>query len=254
MEFNQLLTKVNIELTRVKIKRAIGRDGLIIHFNGAIEELDKSINVFVERLREIYGMHFPEMDRIVSDHQRFAEIIEKYGSREKIEDPDLKQFAGKSMGIDLDEGDIKGIQMYAGKILELFAFRKELAGYLEKVVKEIAPNFTELAGVTLSAKMIAKAGGIGKLARMPSSTIQLIGAEKALFRFLRGRGKSPRFGILYNHPLIQNAPEKLKGRVARVLASKLSIAVKMDFYSKKYQADKLKQELEKRIKDIMSSR
>jgi len=254
VEFNQLLTKVNIELTKVKIKRAIERDGLIIYFNGAIEELDKSINIFVERLREIYGMHFPEMDRIVSDHEKFAKIVERFGSREKIEDPELKQLARKSMGMDLKDEDIKTIQLFAGKIVELYKFREEMEKYLERLVKEIAPNFTELASVTISAKLISKAGGIEKLARMPSSTVQLIGAERALFRFLHGKGKSPRFGILYNHPLIQNAPEKLKGRIARVLASKLSIAAKMDFYSKEYKADKLKQELQKRVKEILSSK
>lgn len=252
--FNQLLTKVNIELTKVKIKRAIGRDGLIIHFNGAIEELDKSINVFVERLREIYGMHFPEMDRVVSDHEKFAKTVETFGSREKIENPELKQFAQNSMGIDLKDDDIKTIQLFASKIVELYQFREEIEKHLEKLVKEIAPNFTELAGVAVSAKLIAKAGGIEKLARMPSSTVQLIGAERALFRFLHGKGKSPRFGILYNHHLIQNAPEKLKGRIARVLASKLSIAAKMDFYSKEYKADKLKQELQNKVKEILSSK
>ncbi|TAL48247.1 hypothetical protein EPN87_01000, partial [archaeon] len=83
-EFNQLLSKVNIELTKVKIKRAIGRDSLVIQTNRTIEELDKSINVFMERLREFYGLHFPEMDRAVDSHEKFAKLVEKYGSREKM--------------------------------------------------------------------------------------------------------------------------------------------------------------------------
>lgn len=254
IEFNQLLTKVNLELTKVKIKKAIERDSLIIQANGAIEELDKSINIFVERLREFYSLHFPEMDRIVRDHEKFAKIIEKFGSREKIEDPELKQFAEKSMGADFKEEDIKILQLFAGRILELYKLRKELSKYLENLLKEVAPNFSELAGPMLAAKLIAKAGGLEKLAKMPSSTVQLLGAEKALFRFLRGKGKSPRFGLIYSSPLIQNAPEKLKGRVARVLASKLSIAAKMDYYSKEYKADKLKQELQERVKEILSSK
>jgi nucleolar protein 56 len=252
VEFNQLLTKVNLELTKVKIKRAIERDRLIIQTNGAIEDLNKSINIFVERLREFYGLHFPEMDRIISNHEKYVKTISKFGSREKIEDRELKDLAQKSMGIDLKEEDIKIIQFFADKILELYELRENLSKYLEKLVKEIAPNFSEIAGPMLAAKLIAKAGGLGKLAKMPSSTVQLLGAEKALFRFLHGKGKSPRFGIIFNHPMIQNAPERLKGRVARVLASKLSIAAKMDCYSKEYKADKLKQELEKKVKKILS--
>ncbi len=253
-EFNQLMTKVNLELTKVKIKKAIERDSLILQVNGAIEEIDKSINILIERLREWYGLYFPEMDRIVSDHKKFAKIVEQFGSRKNITEPELAQFKEKSMGADLTEEDVKIIQPFAGRILELYKLRENLAKYLEKLLKEIAPNFSELAGPMLAAKLISKAGRLEKLAKMPSSTIQLLGAEKALFRFLHGKGRSPRFGIIFAHQLIQNAPEKLRGRVARVLASKLSIAAKMDFYSKEYKGDRLKQQLQKRVKEILSSK
>lgn len=254
VEFNQLLTKVNIELTKVKIKRAIERDSLILQANGAVDELDKSINIFVERLREWYSLHFPEMDRIVDNHEKFARLIEKFGTREKIDDPELKPFIEKSMGADFIEEDIKTIQLFASKILELYKLRADISKYLEKLLKELAPNFTELAGNMLASKLISKAGGLEKLARMPSSTVQLLGSEKALFRYLHGQGKSPRFGLLYNHQMIQNAPEHLKGRIARVLASKLSIAAKMDQYAKEYRGDKLKRELQERVKEILSSK
>jgi nucleolar protein 56 len=254
VEFNQLLTKVNLELTKVKIKKAIERDSLIIQANGAVDELDKSINVFVERLREFYGLHFPEMDRAISSHEKYAKIVEKYGLREKIDDPELKQFTQNSMGTEFTEEDLKAVQSLATQVLFLYKLRENLSKYLEKLLKEVAPNFSELAGPMLAAKLITKAGGLDKLARMPSSTVQLLGSEKALFRFLHGRGKSPRFGLLFNHPLIQNAPEKLKGRVARALASKLSIAAKMDYYSKKYNADEMKKQLQERVKEILSSK
>jgi nucleolar protein 56 len=253
-EFNQLLTKVNLELTKVKIKKAVERDSLIIQTNGAIEELDKSINILVERLREFYGLHFPEMDRLIPDHEKYAKIIERFGSRQSIDYPELSQFKEKSMGVDLTEDDIKIIQSLAIQILSLYKLRESMSNYLEKLLKEVAPNFSELAGTVLAAKLIARAGGLDKLAKMTSSTIQLLGAEKALFRYLHGKGKSPRFGILFNHQLVQNAPEKLKGRIARVLASKLSIAAKMDYYSKEYKADKLKQEIQERVKEILSSK
>lgn len=255
-EFNQLFSKVNIELTRLKIKKAIERDNLIIQVNGALDEIDKSLNVFTERLREIYGLHFPEIDRIVTDHEKFSKLVEKFGLREKIEDPELKQFAKKSMGMDFREEDIKAAQAFASEIISLFKLRGELTKYLEKNLKEIAPNLTEIAGPMLTAKLISKAGGLEKLARMASSTIQLLGSERALFRFLHGKGKipSPKYGYIVTHSLVQNSPPELRGKVARLLASKLSIAAKMDYFSKEYKADKLKKELQERVKEILSSK
>ncbi len=254
VEFNQFFSKFSIELARIKIKKSISRDAIVSQVNGAIEEVDKSINIFVERIREWYGLHFPEMDRLISNHEKFVKLIVKFGSREKIEDTDLEYFKEKSMGMDFNMEDIKIVQEFANQILELYKLRESLVKYLEKILREIAPNFTELAGPILAAKFISRAGGLEKLAKMASSTIQLLGAEKALFRHLRGKGKSPRFGILFSHPLIQNSPEKLKGKIARVLASKLYIATKIDFYSKKYVAESLKKDLEKRVKEIQKSK
>jgi len=251
-EFNQLLTKVNVEMTKVEIKKAVGRDNFIIQANGAIEEIDKAVNVLSERLREWYGLHFPEMDRVVDNHEKYAKIVEKFGSREKIEDAELNFFKEKSMGAELREEDAAIIQNFAARIVELYALRNELSKYLERNLKETAPNFTDIATPMLAAKLIAKAGGLEKVARMASSTIQLIGAERALFRYLHGKGKSPKFGILFNHPLIQAAPENMKGKVARLVASKLSIAAKIDFYSKEYRGEKLKQKLYQRVKEISS--
>lgn len=255
-EFNQLLTRVNLELTKVKIKKSIGRDSLVIQANGAIEELDKSANIFIERLREFYGLHFPEMDRMVSSHEKYAKIVEKYGSRENIEDPDLKQVAQKSMGIDLNEEDMKAAQSLATQILYLYKLRENMSKYLEKLLKDVAPNFSSLAGPLLTAKLISKAGGLDKIAKMASSTIQLLGAERALFRHLHSRGKtkSPKYGIIFSHNLIQNAPQDKRGRIARLLSSKLSIAAKIDYYSKEYKADPLKKDMEERVKEILSSK
>ncbi len=254
IEFNQLLTKVNLELTKVKIKKAVTRDSFIIQANGAIEEIDKAVNILSERLREWFGLNFPEMDRAVSNHEAYAKLVQKFGQRKNFEDPELNHFKDNSMGADLSEEDEKIIREYAGKILEMYKAREELSEYMEKTMKEVAPNFTDIAGSTIGAKLIAKAGGLEKLSKMASSTIQLLGAEKSLFRFLHGKGKSPRFGILYNHPFVIKSPEKHKGKIARLVAAKLSIAAKMDYYSKEYRGDKLKKELEKKVKEILSSK
>jgi len=253
-ELNALISKVNIELTKIRIKKAIGRDALIVQVNGAIDELDKSINILVERLREWYGLHFPEMDRIIEKHEKFAEIIEKFGSREDIEHPELSHFKEKSMGMDLKPVDIKAVKEFAKDILELYKAREELEKYSEQLLDEVSPNLKALAGPVLAAKLIALAGGLERLARMPSSTIQLLGAEKALFRHLHGRGKSPKHGIIIMHQYIQRASLEHRGKLARVISSKLSIAAKIDFYSKDNRSKEMLADLEKKVKEILKSK
>lgn len=253
-ELNNFLVKTNIELSKVKIKRAISRDNLVIQSIGAIEELDKATNILIERLREWYGLHFPEMDRIISSHERYAKIVEKFGLRNNISEKELDDLRNKSMGAELKDFDVEPIQNFAKQINDLYRLREQISEYVEKILNEVAPNLRALAGPQLAAKLIAKAGGLEKLAKSPSSLIQLIGAEKALFRYLHGHGKSPKFGILFSHPLIQNAPAEHKGKIARILAAKLSMAIKIDYYSKEYKADNLKKDLEERVKEILSSK
>lgn len=251
-EFNQFLTKLNVELTKVKIRKAVGRDSLIMQAIGATEELDKSLNILIERLREWYGLHFPEMDRIITNHETFAKIVENFGNRKNIEYDEVKKIKNDSMGIELNEEDTKTIQEMAKQITELYSLREKIAKYIDKTLKEVAPNMREIAGPMLAAKLIAKAGGLEKIAKSASSTIQLLGSEKALFRFLHGKGKSPKYGIIFSHPLIQNAPFEKKGKMARILAAKLSLAAKVDFYSHEDRSEKMKKDLNEKVKEVLS--
>lgn len=253
-EFNQFFTKATIELAKVRIKRAVQRDSLIVQTNGALEDLDKSINIYMERLREWYGLHFPEMDRAISNHEKFATLVSKFGKRDNISDSEIDQFKKGSMGADFSEDDIQMMQEFATRILELYKLREDMTKYVENVLKQVAPNLLDLAGVSLAMKLIAKSGGLKKLSRMPSSTVQLIGAEKALFRFLHGKGKSPRHGIIFSHPLIQSAKDNQRGKMARLIASKLSIASKLDYYSKEYKGEKIKKEMMEKAKEILSKK
>jgi nucleolar protein 56 len=255
-EFNQFVTKVNIELTKSEIKKAIKKDSIVIQVTRAIEELDKTINIFVERLREWFSLHFPEMDKAVENHERFVKLVEKYGSRERIEDGELKKLALNSMGIEFTENDILAVQSFAAELNKLYSLRNNLTKYLESLLKEVSPNFLEIAGINVASKLIAKAGGLEKLAKMTSNKIQLLGSEKALFRFLHSKGKAkpPKYGIIFSHPLIQNAPEEKKGKIARLLASKLSMAVKIDFFSKEDKSKELKRDLEEKVKEVLQSK
>ncbi|MDI6807278.1 MAG: hypothetical protein QMD14_05770 [Candidatus Aenigmarchaeota archaeon] len=251
IEFNQLITNVNIELTKEKIRKVFERDSLVIQANNAVEELDKTINILIERLRELYSLHFPELDKAISSHEKFAKIVEELGAREKMVEPELKELAEKSVGAEFREEDIKVAQAIAKQIINLLNLRNETTNYMERNLKEVAPNFTELATPQIAAKLMARAGGLEKIAKMSASAIQLLGAERSLFRYLRGKGRGPRFGILALHPLVQGSSEQHKGRVARAVASKLSIAARIDYYSKKYRADELKKELMDKVKEIL---
>lgn len=253
VDLNKQLTGIGVELTKRRIKEAVKKDKIIIQAVDAIDEIDKSLNIFTARLREWYGLHFPEMERDVEKHERFVKLVSEYGLRKNIDEKELKQIAKTSMGIDLSEKDEVILKEYATKIKELYKLRQHLEKYVDNVLKEIAPNLQEIAGGLLAARLIALTGSLEKLAKKPSSTIQLLGAEKALFRFLHGRGRSPKYGLLFTHQLIQNAPLKKRGKVARILASKLSIAAKIDFYGKKVKSAELKKNLDERIKKIMGS-
>jgi len=248
---NESAVSFGLEFTRQATKQNVKMDRIIIQAVNAIDEMDKSLNIFMARLREWYGLHFPEMEAVVDSHEKFVKIVSKSGLRENIQEKDFVALAKESMGIDLSEIDEKIIKEYAEKIKELYKLRADIEKYIEGVMVEIAPNSSVVGGPVLTARLIALAGGLDRLSKKPSSTIQLLGAEKALFRFLRGRGRSPKHGILYQHPYVQKAPMAKKGKVARIVAAKLNMAIKMDRYGKEDRSEKLKKDLEKRFKEVM---
>ncbi|MCX8178519.1 MAG: hypothetical protein N3D75_01665 [Candidatus Aenigmarchaeota archaeon] len=248
-DINEYLTKFGIELTRMRIKKNVKKDRIAMEVIDAIDEIDKSINIYVARIREWYGLHFPEFEKQVDKHEKFIKLIATFGSRDKIED--FSDLAKGSMGLDFNERDENIVKEYASAIYNMYKLREKMEKYLEDLLKEISPNFSALAGPLLAARLIALAGGFDKLAKKPSSTIQLLGAEKALFRYLHGHGKSPKHGVLFTHNLIQQAPMNKRGKIARVIASKLSIAIKMDYYGSGDSSEELKRDLNERIQKIL---
>lgn len=236
-ELNEFLSSFSIALSKRSLAGAIGRDRLVVQSVRSLDDLTRAVNVFLERLYEWYSLHYPEMKNI-----NVKETVIKYGRRENI--PAFKN----STGIDLDEEDEKAVVEFAKIIDDLEREKKTLEKYITLAMKETAPNFSSLIDPLLAARLMAVAGSLEKLARMPASTIQLLGAERALFRHLHKKGKSPKYGIIYNSPLIQNAPNENKGKVARILSSKLMLAARIDYYSGRDDSERLKTELYEEIK------
>lgn len=256
--------KVSIELAKLKVKKIIeNRDLLAAQSIQTVDDLDKSLNVLISRIREWYGLHFPELDRLIDKHETFARLIVNLGNRKnfieknleeeglpKNKSKTLSEVALLSMGADISDEDLSKIQTLSNKILELYDLRKSLEVYVDLIMDEIAPNTKAIGGSLLGARLIALAGGLINLAKLPASTIQVLGAEKALFRSLKTKARPPKHGIIFQHPSIHDAKRWQRGKIARALAGKLSIAARIDAFRGKYAANGLISDLEKRLDEI----
>lgn len=241
-QFNRLLRDIQISRTRDEIKSSVEKDKVVAQAVSALQDLRRMSNELSERLREWYGLYYPEMD--IEENEKYAELVAELESREEFED------YGGSMGVDLDRVDIEALRSFADRVKSVHDEIERLRDYLEEVMEDVAPNLTHLIGSEMAAQLISLAGSLEKLARMPSSKIQLLGAEKALFRHLKGGGKPPKHGIIYNHPYIQQTPGDKRGKAARAIASKLMMAARTDNYTGKFKGEKYKEELEKDLEEI----
>jgi nucleolar protein 56 len=238
-EFNNFLSRLALLISKKRMKSAIGRDRLIIQASCALDDMTKIVNLLFERIEEWYSLHYPELKFT----QKNLDDVLKYGRRDDF--PGFKE----SVGIELTESDEVMLLDYAKMVKLVSDEKNKLEKYIKSSMKEIAPNLSSLIDTLLAARLLSLAGSLEKLSRMTASTIQLLGAEKALFRHLRKKGKSPKYGILYNDSRIQNAEEGKRGKIARIISSKLMLAARLDFYSGRYE-EKLKKELEEDIKNI----
>ena len=255
---------VGVALTRLRIQEQSGaRDKMIIQAIESLDDIDKVINLLVSRLREWYSLHFPELDEILPKHQQYVAFVKAVGPRENVSEEKLKSLglpegkiekiiraAETSMGAPLGKFDADIIMKLASEISDLYRLREQIEDYLEMAMDEVAPNLKALVGAKLGARLLSLAGGLKELAMMPASTIQVLGAEKALFRHLRSGAKPPKHGVIFQYPAINRSPWWQRGKIARALAGKLAIAARVDYFSGEYIAEELKQEIEQRIQEI----
>ena len=233
----------NLVLTKKALKQSVADDTLITQAISSIQELDKITNILAKRLREWYGWYFPELSQQCSAHEKFVELIATK-SREEL----MKEISqNETMGADFSAIHIEEMRQLAVQIHALYQLRRHHELYLEQTMKQYCPNLMELAGVTIGAQLIELGKSLKHLALLPSSTIQLLGAEKALFRHLKTGSRSPKHGIIINHPLIQNAKWKDRGKMARSLADKLSLCARLDYFKGEFKAPEYRKELEKKI-------
>ncbi len=261
-EADKLAREVNLILTRQKLRaEAAERDKLVIRAIGVLNELDKFTNILSGLIREWYSTHFPELDRLVPEHQTYLKLVLELGSREKfsqaavkgaveLPDEDVARIAdavGSSLGGPFDELDINVLRDCAREVFALYELRERVAEHTDKLMAQVAPNLRTVVGGLIGARLISLAGGLEKLARQPASTLQVLGAEKALFRSLRTRAKPPKHGVIYQYPEVRGAPRWQRGKIARALAGKLSIAARVDAMSGEFVGDKLTADIKARI-------
>ena len=253
-----------VELARRSVQEASSRRDLMIQQAVlTLDDLEKTFNLFANRLREWYGYHFPELSSIIAESDLYVRLVASFGSRvnflaqklkedgigeEKAEQ--LYQAAQTSMGASLQKEDLEEIVSFAEALLQMYKSRKELEDYLEKVMRQVAPNTLELTGSTLGARLIAATGSVENLAKRSSSTIQVLGAEKALFRSLKSGSRPPKHGLIFQQKDIHQAPRWQRGKIARALAGKIAIAARIDAYRGEYRGPELCQDFQKRVKEI----
>ena len=213
----------NIALTRIAIRNSVNNDNLIIQTVNSIGEIDKAANMIIKRLREWYELYLPEFSHSILNHEKFVELVLKRSKKELMDEIKVKD----SMGADIDTNPL---MVLAKQTESLFVLRKKQEEYLEKLMMESCPNLTAIAGSVIGAKLLEKCGSLKRLAEFPASTVQLLGAEKALFRHMKTGARPPRFGYLHEHPIISRVKEKDKGKVARTLADKISLAARVDLF------------------------
>lgn len=236
----------NIELTKKQVRDSVASDQFMIQSINSIEELDRCSNMTSKRMREWAGWWVPELERSVSDHATFARLVLEKDWAALLEEAKVRQ--EDSMGVDLKAPDVDAIKAQAAAVVGIMSARDRLEVYLRSAMQDACPNLIAIAGHLIGAKLISHAGGIRRLSELPSSTIQILGAEKALFRHLLTGAKPPKYGVIYSHPLVQSVRRSDQGKVARALADKISIAVKVDFFKGEFIGEKLRKDLEERFK------
>lgn len=228
-------------LSRYKLKFSPDKvDTMIVQAISLLDDLDKELNNYIMRCREWYGWHFPELGKVITDNLAYCKAVRKIGDRTNVAATDLsdilpeeieaevKLAAEISMGTEVSEQDIGNISHLCDQVIEITDYRAQLYDYLKNRMMAIAPNLTVMVGELVGARLISHAGSLLNLAKHPASTVQILGAEKALFRALKTRKDTPKYGLIYHASLVGQTAAKNKGKISRMLAAKAALAIRYD--------------------------
>lgn len=242
-QLNQSALGLAHNLNRYKLKFSPDKiDMMVVQAVALLEDLDKEINKYAMRAKEWYGWHFPELAKTINDNMAYAKIVLAMKTRFNARETDFSDFLEEedvqkvrdaamiSMGTEIADEDIENISRLCSEVVEASKYREQLSAYLSSRMQTIAPNLTTMVGEQIGARLIQKAGSLLSLAKYPSSTVQILGAEKALFRALKQRQATPKYGILYNAQVVAKAPQANKGTMSRVLAAKTSLSARIDSF------------------------
>lgn len=247
-EYLQQFQAVAVELAKKACKESVTRQHSVMQAVEAIASLEKTINLLIKKLREWYALYCPEADETYTNHEIFLKVILLKTKEQILWDLQKKQ----SLGADFSQMDLAPLRGYAHRIQELYAEKEKLEYYIDDAMEDIAPCLKAIAGSVLAAELLARAGSLQRLACMPSSTVQMLGAENALFRFLKKQGRCPRHGIIIKHPLLASAKNNVHGKIARKIASAVSIAAKIDYFKgDAYKGYEMREKLEKDVEKII---
>ena len=242
-----LYREATIALAKQAVRTSIGPD---VHLGQAVrayDDLVSTTNLLSERLHEWYGLHFPELENVIGG-DAYVKAVSTHGSRDKV--MSALNLRMDSIGSDIAQEDLDSIVTLSAALRESLSSRERIERYLDLRMGQVAPNVATLAGPVVGARLIMYAGSLLRLASLPSGTVQLLGAEKAMFRHLKEGSRPPKHGILFAHPSVHNAPGWQRGAIARALAAKICLAARADAYSHNDISNILKPQLEKRIAEI----
>ena len=258
-QVDTLIRKVNRILVAERLKE-VDRDQVLIQAVDSLDDMDEAINRLVERLREWYSLHFPELDPMVVAHDTYAKLVTEAGKRDAystyklnfdaILNEKIIKKSKDSLGVEFSDLDIEAVRVLSRQIISLHKSKEEIEAYIGGLMSGIAPNINALTGPLLGARLISLAHGLNRLATLPAGTIQLLGAEDAFFRFLKSGKNPPKHGVIFQLPAIRGAARDKRGKISRTFAAKVALASRSDAFHGEFIGDRLKAEFEKRVSSI----
>lgn len=236
-----------LESTKEELSE-VNREKHLVKAVKMLDSMEGSIAEKEERFKDWYSLHFPEFIDEIEDIEHIVKILDSEVQRSELDA--FAEMAENSNGSEMTEKEEKIIQTVLKDLQSDIDTKSELENYIQDLVKEEMTNLDKLLGTFLAARIVALAGGLEEMAKKPASTIQMLGAEKALFRYLRGKGTPPKHGVLFEHEYVNQLPEDQRGKMARFIANKAVMAARIDSYGDKDKGQEFREECRQKYEEL----